>query len=401
MIPERQWRELPSTTRSRIVILTPHYLPGYRGGGPIQSLANLVERLGDDFEFLILTKDRDAWQKGRYRNIDPGSWQPMGRAVVLYLHSRVSPIVDIVRILRAVPYDVLYINSLFAQTFSAVVLLLRRFGVVPTTPVVLAPRGELARGALAHKARKKRTYVALSQALRLYEGVLWHATNPKESAEIESHFGTNAAVRVAPNLTQPASRSLSKFRRQKDDGRVRMVFVSRVVPKKNLLGALEILMHVAGEVLLDVYGPLEDTAYWERCRAMIDQLPPNASVRYCGELPHDEVGTTIAGYDAFFLPTLGENFGHVIFEALLAETPVVISDRTPWRGLARLGAGWDLAVEEPTEFVSVIERLVAMPDEEHRLWSQNAGKLAREYQEDPVPVAQTRELFKAARGSNG
>ena len=34
-------------------------------------------------------------------------------------------------------------------------------------------------------------------------------------------------------------------------------------------------------------------------------------------------------YDLLFLPTKGENFGHVILESMSAGTPVLISDTTP------------------------------------------------------------------------
>jgi glycosyltransferase involved in cell wall biosynthesis len=36
-------------------------------------------------------------------------------------------------------------------------------------------------------------------------------------------------------------------------------------------------------------------------------------------------------YDLFVFPTRGENFGHVIIESLSVGTPVLLSDRTPWR----------------------------------------------------------------------
>ena len=45
------------------------------------------------------------------------------------------------------------------------------------------------------------------------------------------------------------------------------------------------------------------------------------------------------------LPTLGENFGHVIVEAWTAGCPVLVSDRTPWRQLASHGVGWDVALD--------------------------------------------------------
>ncbi len=390
----------PRDGRWRVVVLTPYYLPGYRGGGPIRSLANLIESLGDDFDFLVVTSDRDAGQKRAHENIVRRRWQRVGKATVFYIPSRRATVVQIARLLRATPHDAIYLNSLFAPSFTVGVLLLRRVGIVPSAPLVLAPRGELTPGALVHKARKKTMWMRVARRLGLYDGVLWQSTNPSESDEIRAHFGAHQRVHLAPNLSEHPPRSWTEFRVPKTAGRVRMVFLSRLTRKKNLSGALEILSRVRGRAGLDVYGPLEDRDYWEECRALITRLASNLTVQYCGELRHDQVVPRIAGYDALFLPTLGENFGHVIFESLAAGTPVLISDRTPWRDLARLGVGWDLPLEEPEGFASVIERLVAMSDAEHRLWSERAANLARQRQKDDGPAGHSRLLLEAALTEN-
>ena len=43
----------------RILTLVGHYPPAYKAGGPLRSVSNLVECLGDDLEFWVLTRDRD------------------------------------------------------------------------------------------------------------------------------------------------------------------------------------------------------------------------------------------------------------------------------------------------------------------------------------------------------
>ncbi len=40
------------------------------------------------------------------------------------------------------------------------------------------------------------------------------------------------------------------------------------------------------------------------------------------------------------LQTLGENYGHVIIEALSAGCPCIISDSTPWKSLEESGIGF-------------------------------------------------------------
>src|SRR5438132_620616 len=51
--------------------------------------------------------------------------------------------------------------------------------------------------------------------------------------------------------------------------------------------------------------------------------------RYCGPIPHEQVAGVLSDNDLLYLPTLGENFGHIIVESFAAGCPVLISDCTP------------------------------------------------------------------------
>jgi len=52
-------RRAQTGTGARILILTDYYLPGYKGGGPMRTLSTMVDRLGDEYRFRVLTRDRD------------------------------------------------------------------------------------------------------------------------------------------------------------------------------------------------------------------------------------------------------------------------------------------------------------------------------------------------------
>ena len=58
----------------KILIFTQFYLPGYKAGGPIVSISNLVEELKNDFELFIITTDRDAFENKKYENITQNQW---------------------------------------------------------------------------------------------------------------------------------------------------------------------------------------------------------------------------------------------------------------------------------------------------------------------------------------
>jgi glycosyltransferase involved in cell wall biosynthesis len=86
-------------------------------------------------------------------------------------------------------------------------------------------------------------------------------------------------------------------------------------------------------------------------------LPNNVRVNYIGIVRPHEVLATFSKYDLFFFPTSGENYGHVIAESLMAGTPVLISNKTPWQALQRDGLGWDVQLESTDAFVEIIEYL--------------------------------------------
>ncbi len=326
------------------------YLPGYKAGGPLQSVANLTERLGESFQFKIVTADRDYGDSKPYPSVRPGEWQRVGRAQVLYLPPKDHSPWNLRRVMNGTQYDLLYLNSLFSPTFTLLPLLLWQTGLTRDMACVIAPRGELSPGALGIKNVRKRLFLRTAQALNVYKDVLWQASGFGEQADIRRWFrgdatGQNPVV-VAPDL--PFRGDLQENatkRRAKQRGRLRLLFASRISPKKNLIGALRCLQGLRGVVDFDICGPVDDVGYWLTCRKFIADLPANIVVNYQGPIPHDQVVQEMAQHDLFFLPTLGENFGHAIVEALWAGCPVLISDQTPWRDLESAGAGWDLPVE--------------------------------------------------------
>jgi glycosyltransferase involved in cell wall biosynthesis len=97
-------------------------------------------------------------------------------------------------------------------------------------------------------------------------------------------------------------------------------------------------------------------------------------------------------YDLFFLPTRGENYGHVILESFLAGTPALIADTTPWRNLEEAGIGWDLALDDEQGFVSRIHYASQLSDKSFTLWRKRVYRFACECVANR-DVVSNRELF--------
>lgn len=161
-------------------------------------------------------------------------------------------------------------------------------------------------------------------------------------------------------------------------------------------GALKLLAGVNGDVSFDLYGPVEDAEYWRECQRIIDSLPANVRVRKNGEIEHKEIGRVFAEHDLLLLPTLGENFGHVIGEALASGCPVLISDQTPWRNLESEGVGWDIPLAEKERFQSVLQQCVDGDGEWHAALSSRAQGYAVKHAIDPGAIEANRRLFNLA-----
>lgn len=252
---------------------------------------------------------------------------------------------------------------------------MRKIGLIRKGPMVLAPRGEFSPGAISIKAYKKLPYLWFCRLIGLYRGIIWHASTTAEADDIRRQFGAlDEVVRIGEVPIRIASDPLSysdhhlqgrdESFAMKKAGEARIVFLSRISRKKNLEYALNLLSQLSGKVKFDIYGPIEDFSYWRRCQKVISALPSSVHVAYAGQVPANEVQKVFSEYHLFLFPTLGENFGHVIPEALSAGCLVLLSDRTPWRGLEQAAIGWDIALEDSKGFQSALEMLVAMDNQE-------------------------------------
>lgn len=385
----------------RILVIIDHYLPGYKAGGPIRTIANMVERLGDEFEFHIITSGRDLGERHPYPGIKVGSWQSVGKAHVLYLPPSGMSFLVWYRLLRGLQYDLIYLNSFFSR-LSIKTIMLRWMELLPRKPVVLAPRGEFSPGALSLKSLKKHLYISLAKSLGLYSGIIWQASSEHEIEDILSVFDTKAMagklpVLIAPDLPPlPPQDSALGERPIKQRGSARIVFLSRIARMKNLGFAIESLMKVDGKVEFDVYGPIEDVAYWEECQHLIGLLPTNIRARYCGTVPPDRVPEIFSRYHLFLFPTRGENFGHVILEALNAGCPVLTSDQTPWSDLTSRKVGRNLPLSRPELFRMALEELISMDQPVFDEMSRRAREYGKDFSENPGLIRANRELFLKA-----
>ncbi|HVT13173.1 MAG TPA: glycosyltransferase [Fimbriimonadaceae bacterium] len=343
----------------RVLAFADYYLPGFKGGGPARSISRIVAGLSEEIEFAVFTRDRDLGEETPYSDVAIGEWSE--REGVRYFYARPDQLKarSILAAIREVNPDVIYLNSYFSR-LTRTVLLLRFFGLVRERAILIAPRGEFSQGALGLKAAKKRLYLKAAAWSGLHRKVTWQVSSMYELADTRAAADRHPDYFLkAPDLTHlEAPKDSTPL--SKEPGIARFAFLSRISPMKNLAGAIRMLADVRGSATLTIYGPSEDAAYRAECEEAAKSLPPNVDCVWAGPVAPEAVASELSRHHFFLLPTLGENFGHVVAEALGAGCPVLVSDRTPWRDLDAQGAGWVLPLEEPDSWRRALQQCLDM-----------------------------------------
>lgn len=361
----------------RCLIFAPHFPPAYKGGGPIRTLAALIESAPAGVSVDVLTRDRDLGDRHPLDVSAQNVWLGLPSGRLMYV-SMDRPLMFL-RALRATRVDgapsVVYVNGLFDLATCVMPVILARLGFWGPGVVLLAPRGQLDAGALALKSRKKRAFLALFRATRSHRGIMWHASNGLEADAIRDVMGPASHVVVREDETS-LSRCAAPVARRDSSSPLRVVFVSRISPIKGLHILLLAAQRVSSGFILDIYGPEEDRRYAQECRRLTAELPAHISCHFHGPVAPDKVVNVLAQYDLFAFPTAGENFGHVIPEALSVGCPVMLPNTTSWNNTLADGGGVLVDGRTPSAWASAIQEYVDLGSKE---WGLRRDRSAGAY----------------------
>jgi glycosyltransferase involved in cell wall biosynthesis len=370
----------PGNTK-RILIFSDWFLPGFKAGGPIRSIANLTDQV--DAQYDIVTRSTDHHSEEPYPNIPTEKWVQRNEKVRVWYTTEKKLNKQVLQsLLSGEEYHRIYFNSLFSFSFALKPLkVAKAMGLA--SKIVLAPRGMLKKSALAEKAFKKKIFLFLTKSMRLFEGIVWHATNETEQEEIQTVYGKVAKVRVAPNL--PARSVAMDVHKEKKPNQLKLVSIARISPEKGIEEAILFLKALEGKtgVELRFYGVQQNEEFLKKC-VEAAKLLDTMKIEFLGEIDPSHISTILQQAHFLYAPTRGENFGHSIAEAFLAGTPVVISDQTPWRNLAEVKAGWDLPLKSEN-FAPVLEKCYLMDQTEYSHWCKGAfafGQILRNNKQD-------------------
>jgi len=359
-------------------------------------VVNLVARFTDRFDFYVITRNHPSrTDRKPFDSVKANEWNSVGSAKVYYLAPTQLNAKTIASLVAQVSPDGVFLNSVFSKP-SVNFLIARRLNLFGRVPVLLAPCGELTKGALGQKRLKKMVFLKLSKLVGLHQSIVWKATSSTEESQIRTIFGRSSSVVIAPDL--PPSEILPEFsvseKPAKQAGALKLIYYSRIDRMKNLKFLLQVLSSIQHvHIELTIAGQVDDPGYWKECMTAVNALPDSISISIKGGVTYNEGLELLKSSHVFALPTLGENFGYVIVEAMAAGCPIIISERTIWDAVQATGAGWAINLSDPHEWASVLTRCADLDSTRFTIISERARRFALDWIQDPsVEAANLRAL---------
>ena len=377
---------------SMIYIITEYFYPFSDAGGPIRSIEQILSFLKPSFNITLLTSNKDYKGNILPEGIKSNIVQIESKtgSNTFYISNSLKGLITTFNTIKCT--HTIYVNGLFKPALNLV-------PIIKSNKLIVAPRGMLQKPLLKQKWFQKNLYLSVLKFIFFFKKVKWHATTEQEAFEIRSVFGNKADINIISNI--PISPYLTVKCSSKDSHCLSLVYFGLIVENKGLITLIQTLKSLNIAVSLDIYGSIKDQFYWTKCLQEINSNNSKATFNYLGHANPSDSQTILSKYDAFVLLTKGENFGHSIFESLSVGTPVIISNKTPWKFFNEPNPpGWIVNIngekeENCSELTDILTKLYYMNNEEYTQSSIAAHQYAIDFYNSHDFKKQYTDLFNS------
>lgn len=341
-----------------------HYIPSIdrSSGGVGGFLQVLAHDLGKLVELHVVTHHSEDELE-------------INHAHIHYIDGRLSHLFQAGRQFRAllegIKPDVVHVNSCWEVLCSYTVFWAKAMGY----PVAISPHGMLEPWVIRKNYLKKKL-----PALCLYQKrslKLADALIATAEAEKENVLGLGYNRRVDVVRTGIILDDI----RMKDSWRHRgtLLFLALLRPNKGadlLIRAVSRLRTELKDCRVVIAGS-GDPAYEESLRLLAADSGLENTVVFTGAIYDEDKWKLYREADVFVLPTLHENFGIVVAEALACGTPVITTKGAPWEELTSEHCGWWIE-RDVDSLVAAIRSFLSLSEEELERMGRNGRKLVEE-----------------------
>lgn len=203
-------------------------------------------------------------------------------------------------------------------------------------PYIVSPRSMLDPWALRHRGLKKKLAWWAYAKHDYKSAAAVHVTSELESANVRA-AGIDTPQIVVPHGVDLPPPGLPQ---QPKGARRRLLFLSRLHPKKGLADLIEVFASSAPDNWELIVAGNDESNYGKKLQEEVARRGLSERIDFCGPVGDKAKWALYASADCFVLPSYSENFGLVVAESLISGVPVVTTSATPWTELRKHDCGW-------------------------------------------------------------
>jgi len=311
-----------------------HIIPSIskKRGGPSTAIMSMVKALRDEgVDAAILTTNDNPTYREEHMTLGHWFWLddiPILMFPTLNLKSKllreflISPGLSWWLFQNIDKFDAIHVHSIFSYSSTTSMLIAR----LKQIPYMVRTIGQLNKWSLTQSRLKKILMLFLIEKGNLSKSFAIHVTSKSEMEDLKlvCHHKNILCLELGvtvPKIMQP----LTKLQHQK----TRFVFLSRVHPKKQLdrlLEAFSTIYNEQNKTLWHLFIAGDgDYEYICSLKKLAREYGINDCIQWMGHLDEDEKVNLLRTCDWFVLPSISENFGLSVVEALANGLPVIIS----------------------------------------------------------------------------
>lgn len=383
----------------RVLLYAPNYLPATRYGGPIRSSHGLAAALVKQGHHVsVFTTNVDGigsldvplgcavdidGVKVHYFPVDPPRRLYHSRAMERAVFDTIQK------------FDIVYTNGMFLWPGPMVAAAARRYNV----PYVVAPRGMLAPELISARSTwTKRAWIEFYERRHLAGAAFIHVTSALEASDVRRAGLALAPLAIVPNGVDVTEAVIDPEAAECYWGAVpagrRIAFLARLDWKKGADLAIDAIatipaahLWIAGHDQIGLRATLEARARAARCQGR---------VRFIGAVEGADKWAFLAGADIHVVPSINENFGITVAEAMAVGTAVVCTEGVGASEIVRRVDPSCVVARTHEKVAGALSNLLADPQRRHRFAKAAASLIRDEFSWSGI-AAQMAEIFERTK----
>lgn len=358
---------------------------------PIQCIG--TQRLGADMSFVVYEASKPFEER---LNAEGVNMIHLPDPKNKYQHSWASNLMKYFASCKDMP-DILHFHGVWMPANYHVA----RFGWKNHIPYVINPRGDTETARINYNKLKKlkKQLIWKLWSKRIVDNAACIIATSEQERESIRTLGSKVPVAIIPNGIE-----LEAFPKEviHSHGEKKvLLFLSRVNPIKGieyLIDAWRKLPEaLRAEWELHIAGNSDPKEYIHTLEDKVSSMGLADSIKFVGSITGEAKMRKYQDSNLFILPTLNENFGNVVAEAMMCECPVITTTNAPWSCLNEDKCGWwiDLSVENLAK--TLTEAMSLTDDERHELGRLSRKSIINRYSAESV-AKKTKKVYEWVLG---